>query len=294
MRIVQAPVARLGRGSIFLTKTLAGISRAIPDHIGNTSEMLNFAKQSQHQYWKEAAVEFKVRLSDQKDGIEVLEVNVQPEHVHLVIVDNGRSRILGSKYWSMLRCIRCGACLSVCPVFRHIGVQNIARMAHCDSPRQDRVHIHAVISHAHMRDHLKPRQTIQHVSCQRTGESPDHVIRSALAEALDLPVGTVKNRLFRAREARTGRTLELSELSDGTRAQLLLAARLAFVETAEGAARPPLRPSDRSASTGSPASRRPTKLTPLTTRPSRTSRHGMMRFLSVMRSPVGRLPRRSP
>ena len=47
----------------------------------------------------------------------------RPEYVHLVLLDNGRSRILASKYWQMLRCIRCGACLNVCPVFRHIGGQ---------------------------------------------------------------------------------------------------------------------------------------------------------------------------
>ncbi|MBU1701973.1 MAG: iron-sulfur cluster-binding protein [Candidatus Eisenbacteria bacterium] len=44
-----------------------------------------------------------------------------PRHVHLVILDNGRSRILGSRYRSMLRCIRCGACLNACPVFKQIG-----------------------------------------------------------------------------------------------------------------------------------------------------------------------------
>lgn len=46
-----------------------------------------------------------------------------PEHVHLVILDNGRSSILSSRYWRMLRCIRCGACLNICPVFNHIGGQ---------------------------------------------------------------------------------------------------------------------------------------------------------------------------
>ena len=47
-----------------------------------------------------------------------------PEEVHLVLLDNGRSRILAGKFWKMLRCIRCGACLNVCPVFRCIGGQN--------------------------------------------------------------------------------------------------------------------------------------------------------------------------
>jgi L-lactate dehydrogenase complex protein LldF len=44
-----------------------------------------------------------------------------PKEVHLVILDNGRSEILKSPYWPALRCIRCGACLNACPVFRKIG-----------------------------------------------------------------------------------------------------------------------------------------------------------------------------
>ncbi len=43
-----------------------------------------------------------------------------PEELHIVIVDNGRSEILRSEFRSMLRCIRCGACLNICPVYRHI------------------------------------------------------------------------------------------------------------------------------------------------------------------------------
>ncbi len=44
-----------------------------------------------------------------------------PKEVHLVILDNGRSEILKSKYWRVLRCLRCGACLNGCPVFRKVG-----------------------------------------------------------------------------------------------------------------------------------------------------------------------------
>jgi L-lactate dehydrogenase complex protein LldF len=44
-----------------------------------------------------------------------------PDEFHLVILDNGRSDLLGTSYQEMLHCIRCGACLNVCPVYRQIG-----------------------------------------------------------------------------------------------------------------------------------------------------------------------------
>jgi L-lactate dehydrogenase complex protein LldF len=44
-----------------------------------------------------------------------------PEEFHLVIVDNGRSGILGGEFQSILQCIRCAACINVCPVYRHVG-----------------------------------------------------------------------------------------------------------------------------------------------------------------------------
>jgi len=44
-----------------------------------------------------------------------------PEEWHVVIVDNGRSGILGGPYREVLNCIRCGACLNVCPVYRQVG-----------------------------------------------------------------------------------------------------------------------------------------------------------------------------
>jgi L-lactate dehydrogenase complex protein LldF len=44
-----------------------------------------------------------------------------PESVHIVIVDNGRSRTLGGDTAEILACIRCGACLNICPVYRRTG-----------------------------------------------------------------------------------------------------------------------------------------------------------------------------
>jgi L-lactate utilization protein LutB len=44
-----------------------------------------------------------------------------PQERHLVLVDNGRSRLQSGPLAEALACIRCGACLNACPVFREIG-----------------------------------------------------------------------------------------------------------------------------------------------------------------------------
>jgi L-lactate dehydrogenase complex protein LldF len=45
-----------------------------------------------------------------------------PEEFHVVLVDNGRSELLAdAEQRDVLHCIRCGACLNACPVFRNIG-----------------------------------------------------------------------------------------------------------------------------------------------------------------------------
>lgn len=44
-----------------------------------------------------------------------------PEHMYFVLVDGGRSGLIGSEFQEMLRCIRCGACMNHCPVYQKIG-----------------------------------------------------------------------------------------------------------------------------------------------------------------------------
>ena len=44
-----------------------------------------------------------------------------PRQFHLVLLDNGRSEIYGGEYREALACLRCGACLNVCPVYRNVG-----------------------------------------------------------------------------------------------------------------------------------------------------------------------------
>jgi len=52
------------------------------------------------------------RRADDLDG---------PQEYHVVLVDNGRSNMLGSEFEEMLRCIRCGACMNHCPVYHAVG-----------------------------------------------------------------------------------------------------------------------------------------------------------------------------
>lgn len=44
-----------------------------------------------------------------------------PENFHVVLVDNGRTRLLGTDAQETLRCIRCSACLNHCPIYAAIG-----------------------------------------------------------------------------------------------------------------------------------------------------------------------------
>jgi L-lactate dehydrogenase complex protein LldF len=53
-----------------------------------------------------------VRAADEQDG---------PRHMYVVLVDAGRSGLLGTDFQEMLRCIRCGACMNHCPVYQKIG-----------------------------------------------------------------------------------------------------------------------------------------------------------------------------
>jgi L-lactate dehydrogenase complex protein LldF len=52
------------------------------------------------------------RRSGDRDG---------PEHMYFILVDAGRTGLVGGAMQEMLRCIRCGACMNHCPVYRAVG-----------------------------------------------------------------------------------------------------------------------------------------------------------------------------
>ena len=53
-----------------------------------------------------------VKKPDEQEG---------PEQMHIVLVDAGRTKLVGSELREMLRCIRCGACMNHCPVYQNVG-----------------------------------------------------------------------------------------------------------------------------------------------------------------------------
>jgi len=47
--------------------------------------------------------------------------NTGASELHIVLLDNGRTEILAGEFREILKCIRCSACLNVCPVYRLVG-----------------------------------------------------------------------------------------------------------------------------------------------------------------------------
>jgi L-lactate dehydrogenase complex protein LldF len=79
---------------------LATLMRLLPPH-GTGQTISNYV-----------SVTTGVRGPGERDG---------PEHFHVILLDGGRSALLGGELQSMLRCIRCGACMNHCPVYQSVG-----------------------------------------------------------------------------------------------------------------------------------------------------------------------------
>ncbi len=92
---------------------IAGIEKVVPSL---EDAILLWQAASRNATGQDVSVYFSVssgpREPDHADG---------PEEMHVVLLDNGRYRILERGYADATLCIRCGACLNVCPVYREIG-----------------------------------------------------------------------------------------------------------------------------------------------------------------------------
>jgi len=92
---------------------LASIEKVVPT-LEDASTLLRVLARSITGQEQTAYTTFSTgpRRADDPDG---------PEAFHVVLLDNGRSRLLGTPARAILRCIRCGACLGHCPVYGAVG-----------------------------------------------------------------------------------------------------------------------------------------------------------------------------
>jgi L-lactate dehydrogenase complex protein LldF len=112
-----------GRMSTTLPRThvaVMGMERLLPDweSLDTALTLLTRAGTSQRISTYVSAISGPRRDGD-RDG---------PDELHVVLLDNGRSRILGTKYEPVLKCVRCGACLDHCPVYGCIGGHAYSRV----------------------------------------------------------------------------------------------------------------------------------------------------------------------
>jgi L-lactate dehydrogenase complex protein LldF len=89
---------------------LMGIEKVVRDWDG-AAEILNILPLASHGRPAPAYTSMITGVGD-PDG---------PEELHLILVDDGRSDLRGTELESVLNCIRCGACLYACPVYRQTG-----------------------------------------------------------------------------------------------------------------------------------------------------------------------------
>lgn len=105
--------ARLSTSAVKVHVIVTGIEKVIPNFADLRIFMRLLGRSSTGQKLTSyVSIIRGPRTGREKDG---------PEEVHIVLVDNGRSNLLGSEHQEVLHCIRCGACLNVCPVYRNIG-----------------------------------------------------------------------------------------------------------------------------------------------------------------------------
>jgi L-lactate dehydrogenase complex protein LldF len=105
--------ARLSTSAVNVHVIVTGIEKVIPKFSDLRIFMRSLGRSSTGQKLTSYVSLIRgPRKNDEMDG---------PEEVHIVLLDNGRSGLLGTEHQEVLHCIRCGACLNVCPVYRNIG-----------------------------------------------------------------------------------------------------------------------------------------------------------------------------
>ena len=107
-------------GNADLTNTLprvhiviASIEKVVPSLEDATALLRVLARSATGQEWSSyTTLTTGPKRAEDKDG---------PDAYHVILLDNGRSSVLGTEFQDMLRCIRCGACMNHCPVYGAVG-----------------------------------------------------------------------------------------------------------------------------------------------------------------------------
>lgn len=92
---------------------VAGIDKLVPTLADSAILLRVLARSATGQ---EASVYTSVHTGPRRPGD-----SDGPEQFHVVLIDHGRTAMLGNEFRDMLRCIRCGACLNHCPVYGAVG-----------------------------------------------------------------------------------------------------------------------------------------------------------------------------
>ena len=106
--------ARLTTSAPKIHIAVAGIEKIIP----RAQDLATFLKLLGRSATGQALTVYTSFLSGPRRGEEI----DGPEEFYVVLVDNGRTKLLADREKRQsLHCIRCGACLNICPVYRRIG-----------------------------------------------------------------------------------------------------------------------------------------------------------------------------
>ena len=111
-------VTNEGNGDLTQTLTkahivLASLEKAVPT-LEDTATILRLLARSAtgQEFSAYTTISTGPRRKEDTDG---------PGEYHVILLDNGRSAMLGTEFQDMLRCIRCAACLNHCPVYSAVG-----------------------------------------------------------------------------------------------------------------------------------------------------------------------------
>ncbi len=103
---------------------ITGIEKVVPT-LEDVTTLLRLLPRSATGQTISNYISFTTGVKDDAQGTGARTADAQEatgaEHFHIVLLDAGRTKLIGSDMQPMLRCIRCGACMNHCPVYQNVG-----------------------------------------------------------------------------------------------------------------------------------------------------------------------------